>query len=107
MSIQTDIFTEQRIIDAAPISHNEEAIERALRPKQLDEYVGQEKIRDQLEIFITAARQRKEALDHTLLFGPPGLARRRWRTSSRAKWASICARPPAPCWSARAIWRRF
>ena len=42
MSIQTDSFTEQRIIDAAPISHNEEAIERALRPKQLDEYVGQE-----------------------------------------------------------------
>ncbi len=75
MSIQTDIFTEQRIIDAAPISHNEEAIERALRPKQLDEYVGQEKIRDQLEIFITAARQRKEALDHTLLFGPPGLGK--------------------------------
>src|SRR5471032_2792695 len=75
MSIQTDIFTEQRIIDAAPISHNEEAIERALRPKQLDEYVGQEKIRDQLEIFITAARRRSEALDHTLLFGPPGLCK--------------------------------
>ena len=51
------------------------SIERALRPKQLDEYVGQEKIRDQLEIFIGAARQRKEALDHTLLFGPPGLGK--------------------------------
>jgi len=75
MSIQTDNFTEQRIIDAAPASPNEEAIERALRPKHLDEYVGQSKIRDQLEIFIHAARKRREALDHTLLFGPPGLGK--------------------------------
>jgi Holliday junction DNA helicase RuvB len=75
MSIQTDDFTEQRIIAATPVSSNEEAIERALRPKQLDEYVGQEKIRDQLEIFIEAAKQRGEALDHTLLFGPPGLGK--------------------------------
>ncbi|MBI1890909.1 MAG: Holliday junction branch migration DNA helicase RuvB [Burkholderiales bacterium] len=75
MSIQTDNFTEQRIISATPASPNEEAIERALRPKQLDEYVGQEKIRDQLEIFISAARKRREALDHTLLFGPPGLGK--------------------------------
>src|SRR5437868_7832280 len=75
MSIQTDNFSEQRIISATPASPNEEAIERALRPKQLDEYVGQEKIRDQLQIFITAARNRREALDHTLLFGPPGLGK--------------------------------
>jgi holliday junction DNA helicase RuvB len=75
MSIQTDQFTETRIIAATSASPNEEAQERALRPKQLDEYVGQMKIRSQLEIFITAARQRKEALDHTLLFGPPGLGK--------------------------------
>jgi Holliday junction DNA helicase RuvB len=79
MSIQTDNlssqFSEPRIITASPTSPQEEAIERALRPKQLDEYVGQEKIRGQLEIFISAARQRKEALDHTLLFGPPGLGK--------------------------------
>ena len=75
MSIQTDNFTEQRIIAPTAASPNEEAIERALRPKQLDEYVGQEKVRGQLEIFIAAARQRREALDHTLLFGPPGLGK--------------------------------
>ncbi|RJG15387.1 Holliday junction branch migration DNA helicase RuvB [Massilia cavernae] len=75
MSIQTDDFSEQRIIASTPASPNEEAIERALRPKQLDEYVGQEKIRGQLEIFISAARKRGEALDHTLLFGPPGLGK--------------------------------
>ncbi|MES2106946.1 MAG: Holliday junction branch migration DNA helicase RuvB [Pseudomonadota bacterium] len=75
MSIQTDNFSEQRIIAATPTSPQEEAIERALRPKQLEEYVGQEKIRGQLEIFIAAARNRGEALDHTLLFGPPGLGK--------------------------------
>lgn len=50
-------------------------MERALRPKVLDEYVGQEKARGQLEIFIGAARGRSEALDHVLLFGPPGLGK--------------------------------
>jgi Holliday junction DNA helicase RuvB len=79
MSIQTDNlssnYSEARIIAATPSSPQEEAIERALRPKQLDEYVGQEKIRGQLEIFISAARNRNEALDHTLLFGPPGLGK--------------------------------
>ncbi len=75
MSIQTDNFNERRIIDAAPVSPNEEAIERALRPHNLDEYIGQEKARGQLEIFIAAARKRSEALDHTLLFGPPGLGK--------------------------------
>ena len=53
----------------------EEALERALRPMALAEYVGQEKIRGQLSIFIEAARRRKEALDHVLLFGPPGLGK--------------------------------
>lgn len=50
-------------------------MELALRPKRLDEYVGQEKIRGQLQIFIEAARNRKEALDHVLLYGPPGLGK--------------------------------
>src|SRR5919199_2199734 len=68
--IQTD-----RLIAAAPASPQEEAFERALRPKGLDEYVGQEKVRGQLEIFIAAARKRSEALDHVLLFGPPGLGK--------------------------------
>ena len=70
-----DLSAEPRIISAAAASPKEEALERALRPKQLDEYVGQEKIRGQLEIFIQAAKQRKEPLDHVLLFGPPGLGK--------------------------------
>jgi Holliday junction DNA helicase RuvB len=68
--IETD-----RLIAAAPASPQEEAFERALRPRQLDEYIGQVKIRGQLSIFIEAARQRKEPLDHVLLFGPPGLGK--------------------------------
>ena len=77
MSIQTDDFAPAapRVLSHAPASPHEEALERALRPKLLDEYVGQAKAREQLEIFIGAARQRGEALDHVLLFGPPGLGK--------------------------------
>ncbi|OJU86912.1 MAG: Holliday junction DNA helicase RuvB [Burkholderiales bacterium 66-5] len=81
MSIHTDDFAapsapaHARVISAAPASPQEEALERALRPKLLQEYVGQAKAREQLEIFIGAARKRGEALDHVLLFGPPGLGK--------------------------------
>ncbi len=76
MSIQTDSFEPtHRVVSAAPTSPNEEAIERALRPKGLAEYVGQTKAREQLSIFIGAAQIRAEALDHVLLFGPPGLGK--------------------------------
>jgi holliday junction DNA helicase RuvB len=69
------VIEEDRFISPKPSSPAEEAAERALRPKLLQEYVGQEKIRGQLSIFIEAARSRKESLDHTLLFGPPGLGK--------------------------------
>lgn len=76
MTIQTDDFAPTpRVVSAASASPKEEVIERALRPKLLDEYVGQTKVREQLEIFIGAARKREEALDHVLLFGPPGLGK--------------------------------
>ena len=81
MAIQTDDFgtpgatRTPRVVSAAAATPNEEAIERALRPKGLADYVGQAKAREQLEIFIHAARGRAEALDHVLLFGPPGLGK--------------------------------
>ena len=56
-------------------SGEEEAVERAIRPRRLQEYVGQPQVKAQLEIFVTAARQRGEALDHVLIFGPPGLGK--------------------------------
>src|SRR6185295_10692349 len=67
--IETD-----RLITATP-SPQDEQLERTLRPRLLQEYVGQEKIRGQLSVFIEAARRRHEALDHVLLFGPPGLGK--------------------------------
>ncbi|QNM96561.1 Holliday junction branch migration DNA helicase RuvB [Chitinimonas koreensis] len=75
--IQSDNLSSapERIVTPARQSSQEEALERALRPKLLDEYVGQEKARGQLEIFIEATKKRGEALDHVLLFGPPGLGK--------------------------------
>ncbi len=64
-----------RVIGAKVAGAQEEVIERALRPRGLDEYVGQEKIREQLSIFIAATKKRNEAMDHVLLFGPPGLGK--------------------------------
>jgi Holliday junction DNA helicase RuvB len=77
MGIQTDDFETpaRRVVNPCAVSPGEEAIERALRPKGLAEYVGQGKAREQLEIFIGAAKKRAEALDHVLLFGPPGLGK--------------------------------
>ncbi len=65
----------KRLVSASPASPAEDVMERALRPKLLDDYVGQVKAREQMEIFISAARKRAEALDHVLLFGPPGLGK--------------------------------
>ncbi|HEX5091141.1 MAG TPA: Holliday junction branch migration DNA helicase RuvB [Burkholderiales bacterium] len=70
MAVETD-----RLIGAEAASAQEEAFQRSLRPARLADYVGQAKARGQLEIFIEAARGRQEALDHVLLFGPPGLGK--------------------------------
>jgi Holliday junction DNA helicase RuvB len=70
VAVETD-----RLISAKPSSVQEEQIERSLRPATLAEYIGQDKIRAQFEIFVQAARGRGEALDHVLLFGPPGLGK--------------------------------
>jgi len=56
-------------------NREDEAIDRAIRPRTLDDYVGQQAVKTQLEIFVGAARQRSEALDHVLIFGPPGLGK--------------------------------
>lgn len=75
--IETDDFAAgvDRLITPNSASHQEEAQERALRPKRLADYTGQHKVRDQLGLFIEAAKKRGDALDHVLLFGPPGLGK--------------------------------
>ncbi len=63
-----------RLTSAAP-REEEQAFDRAIRPKTLQDYVGQPSVKEQMDIFITAARNRSEALDHVLIFGPPGLGK--------------------------------
>jgi len=65
---------EERMVSGAP-RPEEEAVERAIRPRRLIDYIGQGAVKAQLEIFVSAARQRGEALDHVLIFGPPGLGK--------------------------------
>jgi Holliday junction DNA helicase RuvB len=60
---------------SAPLQHEEGAIDKAMRPKRLADYIGQTHVKAQMEIFITAARNRQESLDHVLIFGPPGLGK--------------------------------
>jgi Holliday junction DNA helicase RuvB len=67
---------------------NEDALDRAIRPRALADYIGQPAVREQMEIFVAAARARGEALDHTLIFGPPGLGKTTLATSSPTRWAS-------------------
>ena len=76
--LQTDQLSgaqPQRVISPQAASTQEELLERALRPRALSDYIGQHKAKEQLSIFIQAAKIRREALDHTLLFGPPGLGK--------------------------------
>lgn len=68
------MIQEDRLVAAQPLAL-EEGLDRAVRPKSLAEYIGQPVVREQMEIFIGAAKKRNEALDHTLVFGPPGLGK--------------------------------
>ena len=74
--IKTDnLVAETRITAPVKLNPAEEILDRALRPKELADYIKKTKIKEQLEIFIQASKQRNEALDHVLLFGPPGLGK--------------------------------
>ncbi|EUJ29836.1 Holliday junction DNA helicase RuvB [Listeria grayi FSL F6-1183] len=66
---------EERIISGESVNPEEESFEMSLRPQLLAHYIGQDKVKDNLKIFIEAAKKRNEALDHVLLYGPPGLGK--------------------------------
>ncbi len=72
--IEQEMDFENRIV-SPDYSFNEDSAELTLRPKSLSEYIGQDKVKENLKIYITAALQRKESLDHVLLYGPPGLGK--------------------------------
>ena len=65
---------EDRLV-SSDVLREDEDVETSLRPRTFDEYVGQEKVKEKLKIYIEAARSRREALDHVLLYGPPGLGK--------------------------------
>ena len=66
---------EERIISPELNDINEERLENSLRPKTLDEYIGQDKVKENMKVYIEAAKKRGEPLDHVLLYGPPGLGK--------------------------------
>ena len=65
---------DERFISPQTVN-DDERVDRAIRPLSLQDYIGQPVVREQMELFVSAARKRKEALDHTLIFGPPGLGK--------------------------------
>ena len=64
-------MNEERIV-SPDATREEDAVEASIRPKRLDDYLGQQPVREQMQIYIEAAKRRGEALDHVLIFGPPG-----------------------------------
>jgi Holliday junction DNA helicase RuvB len=68
-------MSDDRIVTAARVDDEDAQYEAGLRPRAIDDYIGQDRVRENLQVSITAARQRSEALDHVLLYGPPGLGK--------------------------------
>ena len=89
---------------APEVTENDRDNELSLRPHTLEEYIGQEQVKENLSVFMQAARLRGEPLDHVLLYGPPAWAKPPFRRSSRRKWGSISALPAARPSKNRAIW---
>ena len=77
---------ERRII-TTEVTEEDKVIEPNLRPQMLAEYIGQEKIKNNLKVYIDAAKARGESLDHVLFYGPPGLGRRRFPALLQTRWA--------------------
>ena len=92
----------ERVV-STQITDEERSIETVLRPQTLEEYVGQERMKESLRICIEAAKQRNEALDHTIFYGPLGWGRPPLPTSLLVRWGLRSARPPVSCWPMRAI----
>ena len=68
-------MNDSQLINPAVVDNNEEKLETTLRPQLLEEYIGQDKVKESMKIYIEAAKQRNESLDHVLLYGPPGLGK--------------------------------
>ncbi|BBI67043.1 hypothetical protein PKHYL_12340 [Psychrobacter sp. KH172YL61] len=87
-----------------PLEGANDAPDANIRPALLAEYIGQPVVREQMEVFIGAARGRDEALDHTLIFGPPGLGKTTLANIIAREMGVICALPQGLCLNVQGIW---
>ena len=97
---------ERRVI-STQMQEEDVKIEKTLRPQTLDGYIGQEKIKENLKVYIEAARQRNEALDHVLFYGPPGLERQHLQVLLQTKWEPILRLHLDQRFKNRGIWPQF
>lgn len=85
-----NLITMERRIITTDVLEEDVKIEGSLRPQRLDDYIGQEKTKKNLKVYIEAAKQRSDVLDHVLFYGPPGtLEKQRWRASLQMRWEPI------------------
>lgn len=82
---------DERLVSSEADNH-ESVIEQSLRPQNLAQYIGQHKVKENLRVFIDAAKMRQETLDHVLLYGPPGLGKQRLLRLLLMKWEWNCGR---------------
>ena len=97
--------THVRMVSGQGQPEDDGALDRALRPQTLDDLIGQDKIRDNLRILIQAARARGEALDHVLIYGPPGLGKTTLSHVMGTRWERTSGSPQDRPSSALAIWQ--
>jgi Holliday junction DNA helicase RuvB len=84
---EDDLDLENRIVSTSYTAEDGD-VENSLRPKRLEDYIGQDKAKENLRIYIEAAKQRHETLDHVLLYGPPGLGKTTLSILLQPKWVS-------------------
>ena len=78
--------------------------ENTLRPQRLEDYIGQEKVKQNLKVYLEAARRRGEPMDHVLLYGPPGLGKTTLAGIIATRWGCRYGSPPAPPSKSRGTW---